>query len=636
MNSLPKISALAIVLNEEYNIRDYLGNMSFADEIIVVDSFSTDQTLDIIKNEYPKVKVFKKKFNDFSSQRNYAINLASNDWIVFFDADERITDKGIQEIKKAVLNKQKIDAFWVRRIFYYGKKPMHYGGKNQDKAIRVFRKSRCRYSNKLVHEQLIVRGKCSVLKEHCHHYSFRNKEDFLLKRLQYSRLKATELYAKDKKPTLFHFYFKPTFRFFKHYFIELGVLNGRNGVDLSLIMAKHVKMRYVYLREMHQNHKLFTHDKTSIQSKNIGYEAKRIFHNGTGLGNYSRDLIRILSTYHNQNSYFLYNPKPADIERFTTNEINVFERLPVRFLSRIFYNVWRQFTIIKDLKADKINIFHGLSGELPTGLRKAGIKSVVTIHDLIFIRYPHFYSFFDRKIHFYKFKKAAKSADKIIAISQQTKKDIIKFLHVPESKIVVVYQGCHDVFKTQYSLQETRDVAEKYNLPIDFILNVGTIEIRKNVLAVVKAIEKIDTYLVIIGADTAYKQEILDYIQEHNIHQKIFFVAGLSLKELAIVYHLATIFVYPSLFEGFGIPIIEALYSKTPVITSYSGVFPEAAGPNSIYVNPTDIAEIKQNIELLLQNPDLRQSIAAKGFDFVQKFNNENISKNIMDVYENL
>ena len=632
----PKISALAIVLNEENNIRDYLNNMSFADEIIVVDSYSTDQTLHIIQNEYPHVKVFKQKFSDFSSQRNYAISLATNDWIVFFDADERISIKGIAEIKTVVNNIQKFDAFWVKRIFFYGNKPMHYGGKNQDKAIRLFRKSCSRYSNKLVHEQLIVRGKCGVLLERCQHYSFNNKKDFLQKRLQYSRLKALELFEKGKKPNFFHFFLKPSFRFFKHYVIELGMLNGRNGIDLSLIMAKHVKMRYVYLKEMYDIIKVDIDDNTNLKTINIGYEAKRVFHNGTGLGNYSRDLIRIMSAVYAQNNYYLYNPKLAEVDRFETNETNVFERLPSGSVSKFFYNLWRQFTIIKDLKNDKIEIFHGLSGELPFGLQQVKIKSVVTIHDLIFVRYPNFYSFFDRKIHLYKFKKAAESADRIIAISEQTKRDIVEFLHVPENKIVVVYQGCQDVFKVQYSLHEKKEVQNKFKLPEQFILNVGTIEVRKNVFAVVKAIQNTQTVLVIIGGDTPYKKEILNYVQHHNFSERVVFLKGLTSKELAIIYQLATIFVYPSLFEGFGIPIIEALYSKTPVITANSGVFPEAAGPSSIFVDPTDSDDIALKINLLLQNPELRHSIADKGFIFVQKFNNENIATNIMNVYENL
>lgn len=636
MIQVPKISALAIVLNEESNIRAYLDNMSFADEIVVVDSFSTDKTLEIIASDYPKVKVVQRKFDDFSSQRNFAINLAKNDWIIFFDADERITEKGIQEIKHTVATDKKNDAFWVKRIFYHGCKPMHYGGRNLDKAIRLFKKSKCRYSRKLVHEQLIVRGRTSELSETIHHYSFKNKADFLSKRLQYSKLKAQELFEIGTLPNWFHFYIKPAFRFFKHYIVEGGILNGKNGIDLSNVMAYHVYMRYVYLAEMHRNIQHYHHKESSTNAINIGYEAKRVFHNATGLGNYSRDLIRILSQYFSENKYFLYNPKLSKIHRFFTNEINVFERLPLSKTNKIFQNIWRQFLIVKDLKQDNIQIFHGLSGELPSGLQKANIKSVVTIHDLIFMRYPKFYSFFDRKIHYYKFRKAAQSADKIIAISEQTKQDIVQFLKVDESKIEVIYQGCQQVFKEFYSNDEKESLRQKLHLPQNFLLNVGTIEQRKNVLSAVKAIENIDIFLVIIGGDTPYKREILDYIKQRNYPEKVIFLKGISAKELAMVYQLATVFVYPSLFEGFGIPIIEALFSKIPVITTNSGVFPEAAGPDSVYVNPTDIQEIESKITLLLSDPNLRTSIAEKGFDFVQKFNDQAIASQIMAVYQNL
>ena len=634
MIQTPKISALAIVLNEEINIREYLENMSFANEIIVVDSFSTDKTLEIIENEFPHVKIFKRPFDDFSSQRNFAINLANHDWIVFFDADERITENGIKEIKEKVQSNPKNDAFWIKRIFYHGSKPMHYGGRNQDKAIRLFRKSKCRYSHKLVHEQLIVRGKTSELKEVIHHYSFKNKADFLAKRLQYSKLKAQELFELGKIPNFFHYYLKPSFRFFKHYIIELGILNGKNGFDLAHVMAQHVHKRYVFLDEMFQKHN--GQMQTSNKVLNIGYEAKRVFHNATGLGNYSRDLIRILSSAFPADQYFLFNPKPSKIVRFVTNENNVFERLPFGKFNKLFFNIWRQFTIIKDLKKEKIRIFHGLSGELPSGLRQAKIKSVVTIHDLIFMRYPQFYSFFDRKIHYFKFKKAAASADIIIAISEQTKKDIIQFLNADGHKIKVIYQGCQDVFKQKYSFEEKNEVRQKYHLPTEFILNVGTIEQRKNVLSAVKSIEHIDTYLLIIGGDTPYKQEILDYVSDRKYPQKIIFLKGLSSRELAVVYQLATIFVYPSIFEGFGIPIIEALYSKIPVITTISGVFPEAAGPDSIFINPMDVDEISEKIKLLLSDKNLRQSIAEKGYQFAQKFNDQTIANEIMTVYKNL
>uniref|UniRef100_UPI003752FB78 glycosyltransferase family 4 protein n=1 Tax=Flavobacterium sp. TaxID=239 RepID=UPI003752FB78 len=199
-----------------------------------------------------------------------------------------------------------------------------------------------------------------------------------------------------------------------------------------------------------------------------------------------------------------------------------------------------------------------------------------------------------------------------------------------------VYQGCQDVFKQNYSVEEKNEVALKYNLPKEFILNVGTIEERKNALTIVKAIKNIDTKLVLIGKQTDYSDRIKAYIKENNLEEKVIFLKGLSSKELAITYQLATVFVYPSIFEGFGIPIIEALFSKTPVITTNSGVFPEAGGPNSIYINPENVEDLKIQIERLLSSKSLRDEIANKGFEFVQKFNDEVIASEIMQCYKSL
>lgn len=368
----------------------------------------------------------------------------------------------------------------------------------------------------------------------------------------------------------------------------------------------------------------------------IGYEAKRIFHNKTGLGNYSRDAIRVLSTYYSSNSYLLYNPKKSDQFLFEANNKNVFEKNPKTKFAREFKNYWRQKGIVNDLKIDNITLFHGLSGELPVGLKANNIKSVVTIHDLIFMRYPKLYSFFDRKIHYLKFKKSAKAADKIIAISEQTKLDIITYLDVSPEKIEVIYQGCQAVFKEQYTTKEKEDVVARYNLPENFILNVGTIEERKNALTIVKAIKNIDSTLVLVGRETTYSDKIKEYIKKNNLDDKVIFLKGLSSKDLAITYQLATIFVYPSIFEGFGIPIIEALYSKTPVITTNSGVFPEAGGPDSLYIDPFNDIELEKKINLLLNDSNLRREISEKGFQFVQKFNDENIASKINKLYSEL
>jgi len=366
---------------------------------------------------------------------------------------------------------------------------------------------------------------------------------------------------------------------------------------------------------------------------NFGFEAKRVFHNKTGLGNYSRDLVRILSNYFPGNNYFLYNPKKNKKTFFVLNNTNVFERNPISKFNQKFKNYWRQNSVVKDLVKDEIVLYHGLSGELPSGLSKKGIKSIVTIHDLIFVRYPKLYSFFDRKIHFYKFKKAAINADLIIAISEQTKKDIITYLHIDASKIVVVYQGCQDVFKKEYSELEKQLVSKKYNLPQKFVLNVGTIEERKNALTIVKAIKDLDIDLVLIGKKTDYADRIYQYIIENKLEKRVHFLKGLTSTDLAIIYQLATVFVYPSLFEGFGIPIIEALYSKIPVITTENGVFPEAAGPNSLFIEPFDVKDLSDKIALVLQDSSLASKMKEEGWQFVQQFNDEEIAKNIMNCY---
>tara|TARA_R110000868_G_scaffold5395_1_gene32777 strand:+ start:3455 stop:4576 length:1122 start_codon:yes stop_codon:yes gene_type:complete len=368
----------------------------------------------------------------------------------------------------------------------------------------------------------------------------------------------------------------------------------------------------------------------------IGFEAKRVYHNTTGLGNYGRDLIRSLANFYPQNLYFLYNPKKRQKPLFISDTENVVEKLPSTNFYKKFKNYWRQRGIVNDLVNDGITIFHGLSGELPSGLKKRNIKSVVTIHDLIFIRYPNLYSYLDRKIHFLKFKKAAKNADIIIAISKQTKLDIINFLKVDERKVRVIYQSCHQAFKTEYTAKDKETVRLKHNLPETFLLNVGTLEERKNAFSIVKAIKDLDTKLVLIGRETEYSNIIKKYIKEHNLSDKVLFLKNITIDELAIIYQLASLFIYPSIFEGFGIPIIEAMYSKTPVITTNSGVFPEAGGADSIYINPTNVDELQEKISLLISDKKLRNEISEKGYAFVQKFSEKQQAEKFMSIYNEL
>lgn len=362
----------------------------------------------------------------------------------------------------------------------------------------------------------------------------------------------------------------------------------------------------------------------------IAFDAKRFFHNTSGLGNYSRDLVRILSEYEPENEYLLLNKNKSERGK------DILERPNVHFIETSKGNFSRQLKMGKDAQKQGADIFHGLSGELPLKWDPKPIKKVVTIHDLIFVRYPQYYSFFDRKIHFWKFKKAADTADKIVAISEQTKKDIIQYLKVPETKIEVIYQGCHHAFKEQQSPELMKAVKEKFKLPERFVLNVGTIEDRKNLLNVVKAINGTEIPLVVVGRKTGYCQKIERFLKRNKMEKQVLFLEGVSMDELACLYKLADIFVYPSFFEGFGIPVIEALFSKTVVVTSNTSCLPEAGGKDSVYVNPENDLDIRAKLKFLWENESERKRREEKGFEFVQKFNDESIAKELMNFYQKI
>jgi glycosyltransferase involved in cell wall biosynthesis len=371
----------------------------------------------------------------------------------------------------------------------------------------------------------------------------------------------------------------------------------------------------------------------------IGFDAKRAFYNNTGLGNYSRDSIRILSLLYPDNYYFLYTPKEKKNKRlsFLKNRETTFVRTPFSFVGNLLKKYWRTSDIVKDLQQDEIDIFHGLSQELPLEIERTNIKCVVTIHDLIFIRYPHLFSSIDRKIYHKKFQSACKRADKIIAISQQTKNDIIEFFGTDESKIEIVYQGCNKVFQSKISEEKIEIVCKKYNLPEKFLLNVGTIEERKNLLTILKSIKELpEHHLVVVGNGKGYKTKCLQYIKKHNLQGRVSFLSGLELEEMAAVYQKSEIMIYPSVFEGFGIPILESLFCKTPVITSKGGCFSETGGKHSIYINPLSVSEMTSAITKIESDTNLRNTMVEEGYNYAQNFTDKKVAQNLINIYEDL
>ena len=384
------------------------------------------------------------------------------------------------------------------------------------------------------------------------------------------------------------------------------------------------------------NASLTPHISPLISQIKIGYDAKRAFFNNTGLGNYSRWLIKAMTSHYAGNTYYLYTPQAKANSRlnFLKDNGNIHIVTP---RSNLFTSLWRSKGIVADLKRDGIQLFHGLSHELPLGIKQSGVKSVVTVHDLIFMRFPRQFGRINHWIYTTKIKYACRVADKIIAVSQKTKDDIIELLGIPPEKIEVVYQGCNPAFGIAQTNEQKLAVKQKYNLPNKFILSVGTIEERKNLLLTVKALLSVnnDTPLVVVGKPTSYTKKVKAFIAAHNLGDSVFFLHDVDFHDLPAIYQQATVFVYVSRYEGFGIPLLEAINCGTPVIAATGSCLEEAGGPNSLYVGPDDATGLAENINKVLKNDTLRQLMAEKGRHHAAKFAEDKLSLQLMQLYTN-
>ena len=354
----------------------------------------------------------------------------------------------------------------------------------------------------------------------------------------------------------------------------------------------------------------------------IGIDAKRAYENKSGLGNYSRDVISSL-----------IKEDKIDIHLFTPELKNKIFNTPKKVKVhvpkiKLLKNYWRLFGIKKIVKKEKIEIFHGLSNEIPIGLNK-NTKSVVTIHDVIFKKYPSFYNNFDRFIYSKKTEYACKKANKIISVSEQTKKDLINYFDIQPKKIEVIYQSCHNAFKTEL---KNENILKKYQIPNDFILYVGTIEKRKNLKLILKSIRKNpEINLVCIGEKKSYYNEILKFMKENKMKNNIIFLILDSVNDLSDIYKKAKCLVYPSIYEGFGIPIIEGLYSQIPVITIDKPIFRETGGEHCIYVN--NYEELKDTLVNIWNKTKENNQDGRK---WAEKFNTLKQVNQIINLYQKL
>ena len=368
----------------------------------------------------------------------------------------------------------------------------------------------------------------------------------------------------------------------------------------------------------------------------IGFDAKRLFNNFTGLGNHSRTTVDILTEFYPGNEYFLYTPKIRhNAVSDPYMDLSGCHTITPHGLLR--GSAWRTFGLASAVKKDNIDIFHGLSNEIPTRLE---IPSVVTIHDVAFKTFPDMYHATSRFIYNLKWRHACKVADRIIAISESTKQDVVRFYGVDPDRIDIVYQPVNSLYYTTDKGVCPEALVGYTENP--YMLYVGSINSRKNLLGIVKAIEllpkDLSIPLVVIGDGREYKQKVLEYISAHNLKDRIIFSPEkVGTEGLRYLYTNAQLLIYPSFYEGFGLPVVEALLSKCPVITSNVSSLPEAAGPDSLLVDPTDLQDISDKIRMLLTDNALRESVIGKGYRYaMDNFSPEVLARRLMEVYNKL
>ncbi|MEM9888132.1 MAG: glycosyltransferase family 1 protein [Bacteroidota bacterium] len=367
----------------------------------------------------------------------------------------------------------------------------------------------------------------------------------------------------------------------------------------------------------------------------IAFDAKRLYNNFTGLGNYSRTLVSNLVFHFPENNYHLFSPKLKQNEE-TLPFLN-HPKLNTHLSSAWLKAYWRSFSIKEDLRQKNIQIYHGLSHEIPFGIQKTGIKSVVTIHDLIIRRYPEYFPFLDRQIYNQKFRYACEQADRIIAISKNTKKDIINYYQIPASKIQVIYQTCHERFKQIFPATHLEKIRLRYQLPNHFLLYVGSIIPRKHLKEIVEAVallpDDLQIPLVVVGDGKAYKKEVVERISSLQMTSKVYFLNP-QYADLPAIYQLAQLFIYPSAYEGFGLPILEALYAQTPVIAARTSSLPEAGGEGAYYVDEISAERLAAAITLLLEREDAIKTLVRKGQQHLSNFSSVVLSRQLMELYE--
>ncbi len=363
----------------------------------------------------------------------------------------------------------------------------------------------------------------------------------------------------------------------------------------------------------------------------IGVDAKHLYNNFTGLGNHSRTTIDILTETYPDHEYWFYTPKVTQNE-VTQPYLNKRGCHTVRPTGIVRGSAWRAYGQVEQMKKDGIEVFHGLSNEMPVGLFHSGIASVVTIHDVAFKTFPDMYHWHDKTIYNLKWQYACNHADKIICISECTKRDVLEFYNVPEHKVEVVYQPVKPIY---------HEPSERVAGIPPYMLYVGSINPHKNLLGIIKALEQmpkdVRLPLVVVGSGGSYKRKVQQYLAKQGLTRWVEWRELVSTADLKHLYTNAQMLVCPSFYNGGYEPMVEALLCGCPVVTSHANCLSDKGNAYVIQADPHSTEDIRDKMVELLTNSTLRQQMIEQGRTYMMRtFAPKKLAQQMMTVYESV